>query len=49
VTFGRQRKVHWKAIDVYRITEERINEEWAADDIATVLAPPRRSAHTVGG
>jgi steroid delta-isomerase-like uncharacterized protein len=30
--------VRWNAIDVYRITDGRISEEWAADDIAAMMA-----------
>ena len=29
--------VQWNAIDIYRITDGKISEEWAADDIATIM------------
>jgi len=29
--------VRWNAIDIYRITDGKISEEWAADDIATIM------------
>ena len=30
--------VRWTAYDVYRITDGKISEEWAGDDIATLMA-----------
>src|ERR1700748_2486428 len=30
--------VGWNAIDIYRITDGKISEEWAADDIATIMS-----------
>jgi predicted ester cyclase len=30
--------VRWNAVDIYRVTDGKINEEWAADDIATIMA-----------
>src|ERR1700730_7378241 len=30
--------VRWNAIDVYRVTDGKISEEWAGDDIATIMA-----------
>lgn len=29
--------VQWNAVDIYRVTEGKISEEWAADDIATIM------------
>jgi predicted ester cyclase len=29
--------VRWGAVDIYRITDGKISEEWAADDIATIM------------
>jgi steroid delta-isomerase-like uncharacterized protein len=31
------KKVRWDAVDIYRVTDGKISEEWALDDIATVL------------
>jgi steroid delta-isomerase-like uncharacterized protein len=31
------RQVRWNAIDIYRITDGRISEEWAADDTADIM------------
>src|SRR6476661_2537044 len=30
--------VRWDAVDIYRVTGGKISEEWAADDIATIMA-----------
>jgi predicted ester cyclase len=30
--------VRWNAVDIYRVTDGKISEEWAADDIATIMA-----------
>jgi steroid delta-isomerase-like uncharacterized protein len=30
--------VRWNAYDVYRVTDGKISEEWAGDDIATIMA-----------
>ena len=30
--------VRWTAYDVYRVTDDKISEEWAGDDIATIMA-----------
>jgi len=30
--------VRWDAVDIYRVTDGRISEEWAADDIATIMS-----------
>ena len=30
--------VRWDAVDIYRVTDGKISEEWAADDIATIMA-----------
>ncbi len=30
--------VRWNAVDIYRVTDGKIIEEWAADDIATIMA-----------
>jgi predicted ester cyclase len=27
----------WDAVDIYRVTDGKISEEWAADDIATIM------------
>ena len=29
--------VRWAADDVYRVTDGKISEEWAADDVATIM------------
>jgi predicted ester cyclase len=29
--------VRWGAVDIYRITDGKISEEWAADDITTIM------------
>jgi steroid delta-isomerase-like uncharacterized protein len=29
--------VRWNAVDIYRFTDGKISEEWAADDIATIM------------
>jgi steroid delta-isomerase-like uncharacterized protein len=29
--------VSWGAVDIYRITDGKISEEWAADDIASIM------------
>jgi steroid delta-isomerase-like uncharacterized protein len=29
--------VRWNAVDIYRVTDGKISEEWAADDIATIM------------
>jgi steroid delta-isomerase-like uncharacterized protein len=40
------KQVQWGAVDIYRVTDGKISEEWAADDIATIMmqlgafAPP---------
>ena len=31
------KKLRWDAVDIYRITDGKISEEWALDDIATLL------------
>ena len=30
--------VRWSAYDVYRVTDGKISEEWAADDVAAIMA-----------
>jgi predicted ester cyclase len=35
---GDGKQVRWNAVDIYRVTDGRISEEWAADDIATIMA-----------
>ncbi len=46
---GSGRPVKWNAIDIYRVRDGRISEEWAADDIAAIMsqlgafAPPWQS------
>ena len=30
--------VRWDAVDIYRVTDGKISEEWAADDVATIMA-----------
>jgi len=43
------RPVKWNAVDIYRVRDGRISEEWAADDIAAIMsqlgafAPPWQS------
>jgi steroid delta-isomerase-like uncharacterized protein len=29
--------VSWSAVDIYRITDGKISEEWAADDVASIM------------
>jgi steroid delta-isomerase-like uncharacterized protein len=29
--------IRWNAVDIYRITDGKISEEWAADDIASIM------------
>ena len=29
--------VRWNAVDIYRVTDGKISEEWAADDIAAIM------------
>jgi steroid delta-isomerase-like uncharacterized protein len=29
--------VRWDAVDIYRVTDGRISEEWAADDVAAIM------------
>ena len=31
------RRVRWDAVDVYRLSDGKITEEWAADDMAAIL------------
>ncbi|HWF49107.1 MAG TPA: ester cyclase [Solirubrobacteraceae bacterium] len=31
------RKVRWDAVDVYRLRDGKISEEWAADDLTAIL------------
>ena len=31
------KQVRWTAYDVYRVTNGKISEEWAADDVATIM------------
>jgi predicted ester cyclase len=35
---GDGKPVRWNAVDIYRVTDGKISEEWAADDIATIMA-----------
>ena len=30
--------VRWNAVDIYRVTDGKISEEWAADDVAAIMA-----------
>jgi steroid delta-isomerase-like uncharacterized protein len=30
--------VKWNAVDIYRVTDGKISEEWAADDVAQIMA-----------
>jgi predicted ester cyclase len=30
--------VHWDAVDIYRVTDRKISEEWADDDVAAIMA-----------
>ncbi|MDB4890511.1 MAG: hypothetical protein JWL61_2366 [Gemmatimonadetes bacterium] len=32
------RAVRWNAVDIYRVRDGRISEEWAADDIAAIMS-----------
>jgi len=32
------RTVRWNAVDIYRVRDGRISEEWAADDIAAIMS-----------
>ena len=32
------RPVKWNAVDIYRLRDGRISEEWAADDIAAIMS-----------
>lgn len=34
------RQIRWNAVDIYRITDGRISEEWAADDAADIMYQP---------
>jgi predicted ester cyclase len=29
--------VRWDAVDIYRVTDSKISEEWAADDVASIM------------
>jgi steroid delta-isomerase-like uncharacterized protein len=29
--------IRWDAVDIYRVTDGKISEEWAADDVATIM------------
>jgi steroid delta-isomerase-like uncharacterized protein len=31
------KQVQWTAYDVYRVTDGKISEEWAGDDVATIM------------
>ena len=31
------KQVRWTAYDVYRVTDGKISEEWAGDDVATIM------------
>ena len=31
------KSVRWGAVDIYRVTDGKISEEWAADDVATIM------------
>jgi predicted ester cyclase len=31
------RQIRWNAVDIYRIADGRISEEWAADDAADIM------------
>ena len=33
------RRVRWDAVDVYRLRDGKISEEWAADDLTAILHP----------
>jgi predicted ester cyclase len=32
------RPVRWDAVQIYRVTDGKISEEWAADDVAAIMA-----------
>jgi steroid delta-isomerase-like uncharacterized protein len=32
------KQIRWDAVDVYRITDGKISEEWAGDDVAAIAA-----------
>jgi steroid delta-isomerase-like uncharacterized protein len=32
------KRVRWDAVDIYRVTDGKISEEWAADDVAVIMA-----------
>ena len=32
-----ERSARWNAVDIYRVRDGRISEEWAADDIAAIM------------
>jgi predicted ester cyclase len=34
---GTGRRIRWNAVDIYRITDGRISQEWAADDAADIM------------
>ena len=31
------KSVQWNAVDIYRVSDGKISEEWAADDIASIM------------
>jgi steroid delta-isomerase-like uncharacterized protein len=31
------KSVRWNAVDIYRVTNGKISEEWAADDVAAIM------------
>ena len=36
--------VRWNAVDIYRVTDGKISEEWAADDVASIMIQVEPSA-----
>ena len=32
-----RKPIRWDAVDIYRVTDGKISEEWAADDVASIM------------
>jgi predicted ester cyclase len=46
----RGRRVRWDAVDIYRLRDGKISEEWAADDLTAILdAVGEYKAPWIGG